>query len=80
MTKGKILIDVNDIVGKRLGKLEVIGYAGHRYDTTVGGDRMRHYYKVRCDCGITKIVHRGQLTSENVHSCGCGKRGKYNGN
>lgn len=80
MTKGKILIDVNDIIGKRLGKLEVIGYVGHRYDTTVGGDRMRHYYKVRCDCGTTKIVHRGQLTSEIVHSCGCGKRGKYNGN
>ena len=29
--KGKVLINVNDIIGKRLGKLEVIGYAGHHY-------------------------------------------------
>lgn len=75
--RGKVLINVNDIIGKRLGKLEVIiSYVGHCYDTTRGGDRMRHYYKVHCDCGTTKIVQRGQLTSEIVHSCGCGRRRK----
>ena len=72
--KGKILINVNDIIGKRLGKLEVISYAGHHYDATHGGDRMRHYYRVHCECGTIKIVQRGQLTSEIVHSCGCGRR------
>ena len=41
--KGKVLINVNDIIGKRLGKLEVISYVGHHYDATLGGDRMRHY-------------------------------------
>lgn len=75
-SKGKILINVNDIIGKRLGKLEVISYAGHRYDVTLGGDRMRHYYRVRCDCGTEKLVQRGELTSGIVHSCGCGRRGK----
>lgn len=79
--KGKILINVNDIIGKRLGKLEVISYAGlsyagYRYNATLGGDRMRHYYRVHCDCGTEKIVQRGQLTSEIVHSCGCGRRGR----
>ena len=74
--KGKVLINVNDIIGKRLGKLEVISYAGHHYDETLGGDRMRHYYRVRCECGTIKIVQRGQLTSEIVHSCGCGRRGR----
>lgn len=78
--KGKILINVDDIIGKRLGKLKVISYAGCRYDNTIGGERMRHYYNVHCDCGTEKIVQRGQLVSEIVHSCGCGRRGKYNGN
>ena len=76
--RGKILINVNDIIGKRLGKLEVISYAGHRYDITRSGERMRHYYRVECECGTIKIVQRGQLTSEIVHSCGCG-RGRKRG-
>ena len=74
--KGKVLINVNDIIGERLDKLEVISYEGYRYDTTRGGDKVRHYYKVHCDCGTIKIVQRGQLTSEIVHSCGCGRRGR----
>ena len=80
MKKGKVLINVNDIIGKRLGKLKVISYIENRYDMTLGGERMRHYYMVECDCGTEKIVQRGQLTSEIVHSCGCGRRDKYNGN
>ena len=27
--RGKVLINVNDIIGKRLGKLEVISYEGN---------------------------------------------------
>lgn len=52
--KGKVLINVNDIIGKRLGKLEVISYAGHHYDMTLGGERMCHYYRVHCECGAEK--------------------------
>ncbi len=74
--RGEVLINVNDIIGKCLGKLEVISYAGHHYDMTRGGERMRHYYGVHCDCGTEKIVQRGQLVSEIVHSCACGRRGK----
>lgn len=77
--KGKILIDVNDIVGKRLGKLEVLGYDHYSYDNTLGGQRMRHYYTCRCECGTVKLIQRGQLTSEIVHSCGCLKRRLHNG-
>lgn len=76
MKKGKILINVNDIIGKRLGKLKVISYAGNKYDSTHGGSKMRHYYVVECECGTIKQVRRGQLTSEIVHSCGCKRRGK----
>ena len=75
--KGKVLIDVNDIIGKRLGKLEVISYVGRRYDMTLGGVRVRHYYKVHCECGTTKIVQRGQITSEIVYSCGCIRKIKH---
>lgn len=70
--KGKILINVNDIIGKCLGKLEVISYAGNKYDITRGGERMRHHYVVKCECGTIKSVQRGQLVNEIVHSCGCG--------
>lgn len=73
--KGKVQINVNDIIGKRLGKLEVMSYAGHNYEKTLGGDKMRHYYRVHCDCGTDKIMRRGQLVSEHVHSCGC-ERGR----
>ena len=81
--KGKILINVNDVIGKHLGKLVVISYAGHHYTSccsmTNKTQRMRHFYIVHCECGTTKIVQRGQLTSEIVHSCGCGRRGRRNG-
>ena len=73
-SKGKILINVNDIIGKRLGKLEVISYAGRHYDMTLGGYRVRHYYRVRCDCGTEKIVQRGPLIDGIVYSCGCSRR------
>lgn len=76
MKKGKVLINVNDIIGKRLGKLKVISYIENRYDMTLGGERMRHYYMVECDCGTVKPMQRGQLVSEVVHSCGCSRRGK----
>jgi len=75
--RGRVLINVNDIIGKRLGKLEVINYAGHHYDMTLGGERMRHYYRVKCECGTIKIMQRGQLKNEIVHSCGCGRRGRH---
>lgn len=72
--KGKVLINVNDIIGKRLGKLEVMHYLKRTRDITNGGERIRHYYICRCDCGTVKAVQRGQLTSEIVHSCGCLRR------
>ena len=82
MKKGQISINVKDIIGKRLGKLEVIDYTGHTYDYTLGGKRMRHYYMCRCDCGVVKFIQRGQLKNEIVHSCGCIKKhgGGSNGN
>lgn len=73
MKKGKILINVNDIIGKRLGKLEVVCYVGHKYTATCAGMKMRHYYICKCDCGCYSIVQRGPLKNEIVHSCGCSR-------
>lgn len=76
--KGKVSINVNDIIGKRLGKLEVIAYAIKGYDYTKGGPRMRHYYWIKCDCGNKKVVRRDHLVSNKIHSCGC-ERGRRHG-
>lgn len=73
--RGKILINVNDIIGKRLDKLEVIHYMGYGYTQTKGGLRLRHYYVCKCDCGKYIIAQRGPLKNDLYHSCGCGRRG-----
>ena len=75
--QGEVMINVSDIIGKRLGKLKVISYVGYCYEKTAGGNKMRHYYRVHCDCGTDKIMRRGQLVSEHVHSCGCERGRKH---
>lgn len=72
--KGKVRVNTKDIIGKRLGRLEVISYAGSHHDMTQGGERLRHYYRVQCECGTIKIIQRGPLVDNLVHSCGCGRR------
>ncbi len=84
MKKGKIYIDVNDIIGKRLGKLEVISYEGYRRDRTRRGNRLttsvHHIYKVKCDCGTEKLVRRNTLLGNAIKSCGyCCERGRFSG-
>ncbi len=78
--KGSVRINVNDVIGKRLGSLQVVGYAGYRHEHTRCGTKMRHYYYVHCDCGTTKIIARDQIVGNNTHSCGCSKVRKRYGN
>lgn len=82
MRKGQIVINVEDVIGKRLGKLEVISYAGHKMVMTKGGGKMRHYYLVKCDCENYNTIRRSQVISGNTKSCGCERkiRGGYDGN
>lgn len=72
--KGKLLIDVNDIVGKRIGMLEVVRHEYYKYVTFKCGTRFKHYYLCKCDCGNITIVDRCQILNNNVRSCGCIKR------
>lgn len=75
--KGKISIDVNDIIGEQSGRLKVVKYYGYAYASTRGGDRLRHYYYCECECGNITIVQRGPLKNKIVHSCGCIRRERY---
>jgi hypothetical protein len=50
-----------DIVGKRYGRLVVIGLSENR----------NRYVICKCDCGNTCEVNQYSLVSGNTRSCGC---------
>lgn len=76
--KGRVKIDVNDIIGKQVGLLKVLSYNGSYYSDTMGGPRVRHTYICECKCGKIYPVQRGHLKNETIRSCGCKKRGFSN--
>lgn len=81
MRKHEIRINVDDIVGKKIGKLYVESYYGVEYDPTLSGVRTRHWYLCTCDCGNQKLIRRDSLINESSKSCGCTNghyhRGKF---
>ena len=54
---------LKQFVGKRFGKLTVIGYAGK--------ENGMHRWKCLCDCGNETIVGQTLLQSGSTKSCGC---------
>lgn len=59
---------VNDLTGKRFGRLTVIG---------VEDNGKRHtYYACQCDCGNVKVIRADALISGATKSCGCIKKGQ----
>lgn len=64
-----IKIDVNDIIGKKFGRLTPIAY--HHTEYHEGGQIKKHYYLCKCDCGNEKLVSRPSLLRGTVLSCGC---------
>lgn len=72
--RGQVLIDRDDLIGQKVGKLEVIYYHKHWYERTAGGERMRHSYICLCECGKCKEVRRDQLKNKIIKSCGCSRR------
>lgn len=54
------------MTGRRFGRLTVLGYAGER--------GTRHYWKVRCDCGVEKEVSGESMLYAGVSSCGCARK------
>ena len=54
-------------VGKRFGRLTVLGYLGSR----AKGKKIQGYWECVCDCGMYKEVSTNALTSGSTRSCGC---------
>lgn len=61
------LDQLNDIIGKKFGKLEVQKYL---YNETKF-DNIYYYYQCKCDCGKETTVEREQLINGGRQSCGC---------
>ena len=66
--KGSIRINVNDIVGKHLGKYYVVSYFGFHYTDTKSGQKLRHLYNCATadEPGVIKVIQRGQLLREQL--------------
>jgi hypothetical protein len=52
-----------DLVGRRFGRLVVIGQANVLSRSVI--------WKVKCDCGTRKLVSHGNLINGRTNSCGC---------
>lgn len=63
--KGTIGKLVEDLTGRRFGRLVVLKYAG-RQETNRGSK-----WECRCDCGNIKTTTRGALMNGFTVSCGC---------
>ena len=64
---------MNDLTGRRFGRLTVIDYAG--VHTAPCGTK-RKLWKCVCDCGVEKIVQENNLLNGSTKSCGCWKHEK----
>ena len=61
--------NVNDIVGKKFGRLTVLNYDNSKPKSAKGG--FYHYYICLCECGRTTQVERSHLLTKHTKSCGC---------
>lgn len=55
--------DFRNLLGKRLGRLFVLAYAGKK--------ERKHYWKCVCDCGEMVFRSHDNLHSGDTRSCGC---------
>lgn len=63
------MIDFNDLIGRRVGRLRVISLLPRR-------GKSERTYICLCRCGTTKEVPRSHLRSHGTRSCGCLHRDK----
>ena len=72
----KLRVDLDDIIGKRFGRITVLSRAEDIYS----GGKLQRRYLCRCDCGVTFITYRGCLLKGETTSCGCVRREKASEN
>ena len=64
----KSIINPNDIVKHKYGKLTVESYVGVKYS----GRNRNHMYVCKCDCGTENVItSRAMLLKGDKTSCGC---------
>lgn len=68
--------DVNDIVGKKFGRLTVVKYS-HKIKKN-DNKHYDRYYLCLCECGKQVIVTRHHLLNNHTKSCGCFRKEKFN--
>ncbi len=56
-----------DLTHRRFDRLVVIAFAGRQHEAKAH----RALWRVRCDCGIEKVVRADALLSGSTRSCGC---------
>jgi 5-methylcytosine-specific restriction endonuclease McrA len=61
-----------NLVGQKFGRLQVIESAGSQVYGSQG--KRKSVWLCLCDCGTSKIIAGGALTSGNSKSCGCAQR------
>ena len=57
---------VNDLMGKKFGRLKVVSFDGIKYRYA--------YWKCKCECGNTTSVRGSHLIEGTTTSCGCYKK------
>lgn len=53
-----------EMIGKKFGRLTVLDEAG-------SDKKNKKLYRVKCDCGVEKILHGYRLRNGSTISCGC---------
>ena len=66
---------IEDLEGKRFGKLVVVKFIGYKQTKSSGN---RSIWECKCDCGNIKNVLRDNLVSGRTKSCGCLKKENLN--
>lgn len=62
-------VDVNDIIGKKFGKLTVLKF-DHK-EKYIKGRNFIYFYLCKCECGNLKVLRRHKLLNNETLSCGC---------
>lgn len=66
--------DINDIIGRKVGKLTVIGFSHTTRYRIEKYSRNDHFYRCLCECGTEVVFLRTNILNGHTQSCGCLKK------
>lgn len=62
---------MRDIIGQKFGLLTIIELQEVKRYKSERNTQTKAYYRVLCDCGISKVVRGEHLSQGKIVSCGC---------